>query len=190
MAFPTAVNDQITDALTQSNVKVIGEAPAFAMGTIYQSIAHSTRILFENAVAAQQRQNILQQAAANQGVMQIYSLYTTQGAEPEQLQAQLQRSAADIEVAHGSPGVNSQIVDAIKLNLHNSLDNAGEFSYALRCSAEAMQAALKDMGQSSHDDAMRVLRMAATAACLRAMIADPEKVDAYNDVLDSIRRLG
>lgn len=28
MAFPTAVNSQITDAVTQSNVEVVGEAPA------------------------------------------------------------------------------------------------------------------------------------------------------------------
>ncbi|AJC44494.1 MULTISPECIES: RebB family R body protein [Xanthomonas] len=80
MAFPTAVNDQITDAVTQSNVKVIGEAPAFAMASIYQSMAHSTGILFENAVSAQQQQNTLAQAAANQGVMQIYSLDTTAAA--------------------------------------------------------------------------------------------------------------
>lgn len=80
MAFPTAVNDQITDSITQSNVKVIGEAPAFAMGSIYQSLAHSTGILFENAVAAQQQQNTLAQAAANQGVMQIYSVDTVAAA--------------------------------------------------------------------------------------------------------------
>lgn len=80
MAFPTAVNDQITDSITQSNIKVIGEAPAFAMGSIYQTLAHSTGILFENAVAAQQQQNVLAQAAANQGVMQIYSVDTAAAA--------------------------------------------------------------------------------------------------------------
>ncbi len=77
MAFPTAVNDQVTDAVTQSNVKVIGEAPALAMGSIYQTMAHSTGILFENAIASQQQQNTLALAASNQGVMQIYSLDTT-----------------------------------------------------------------------------------------------------------------
>lgn len=80
MAYPTSVNNQITDAVTQSNVKVIGEAPAMAMGSIYQTMAHSTGILFENAVSAQQQQNTLAQAAANQGVMQIYSLDTTAAA--------------------------------------------------------------------------------------------------------------
>ncbi|HHW1779482.1 TPA: RebB family R body protein [Pseudomonas aeruginosa] len=76
MSFPTAVNDQITDAVTQSNVKVVGEAPAMALGTIYQTMAHSTGILFENAVSAQQQQNALTLAASNMGVMQIYSLDT------------------------------------------------------------------------------------------------------------------
>lgn len=71
------VNSQITDAVTQANVKVVAEAPAMAMGSIYQTMAHSTGILFENAVSAQQQQNTLAQAAANQGVMQIYSLDTT-----------------------------------------------------------------------------------------------------------------
>ncbi|MEN9658105.1 MAG: hypothetical protein RL571_1570 [Pseudomonadota bacterium] len=80
MAFPTSVNNQITDAVTQSNVKVLGEAPAMAMGTIYQTMAHSTGILFENAVSAQQQQNTLALAAANQGVMQIYSVNTMAGA--------------------------------------------------------------------------------------------------------------
>ncbi len=72
----TKVNDQITDAVTQANVKVLGEAPAMAMGNLYQAMAHSTGILFQNAVSAQNQQNILAQAAATQGVMQIYSIDT------------------------------------------------------------------------------------------------------------------
>ncbi len=76
MAFPTAVNDQITDAVTQANVKVVGDAPAMAMGAIYQSLAHATGILFENAVSAQQNAAMLAQAATNMGVMQLYSLGT------------------------------------------------------------------------------------------------------------------
>ncbi|MBO0343626.1 RebB family R body protein [Roseibium sp. CAU 1637] len=73
----TLVNPMVTDAVTQSNVKVVGEAPAMAISTLYQAMAHSTGILFENAVAAAQQQNILAQAASNMGVMQIYSLDTT-----------------------------------------------------------------------------------------------------------------
>jgi RecA/RadA recombinase len=80
MAIPTAVNGQITDAVTQSNVKVLGDAPAMAMGAIYQSLGHSTGILYENAVSAQQQLAIAAQAATNQGVIQIYSIDSMAGA--------------------------------------------------------------------------------------------------------------
>ncbi|WP_165190463.1 RebB family R body protein [Caulobacter soli] len=80
MALDTPVNSQITDAVTQTNVKVMAEAPAMAMGAIYQSLAHSTGIMFENAAAAQQQQAILAQAATTQGVMQIYSFDTAAAA--------------------------------------------------------------------------------------------------------------
>jgi hypothetical protein len=80
MAIPTAVNGQITDAVTQANVKVVGDAPAMAMGAIYQSLAHSTGILYENAVSAQQQIGVCAQAATNQGVIQIYSIDTMAGA--------------------------------------------------------------------------------------------------------------
>jgi hypothetical protein len=89
MAFPTAVNDQVTDAVTQSNVKVIGEAPAIALGNLYQAMAHSTGILFENAVSAQQQQNTLAQAAANMGVMQVYTLDTASAAGATEKAGQL-----------------------------------------------------------------------------------------------------
>jgi hypothetical protein len=80
MAIPTPVNGQITDAVTQANVKVVGDAPAMAMGAIYQSLAHSTGILYENATSSQQQLAIAGQAATNQGVIQIYSVDTMAGA--------------------------------------------------------------------------------------------------------------
>jgi len=80
MALPTPVNGQITDAVTQANVKVLGDAPAMAMGALYQSLSHSTGILFENAVSSQQQLGIASQAATNQGVIQIYSVDTMAGA--------------------------------------------------------------------------------------------------------------
>lgn len=72
----TTVNPQITDAVTQTNVKVVGEAPAMAMGAIYQTLAHSMGILFENAVSAQQQLAITAQAATTQGVATLYSIDT------------------------------------------------------------------------------------------------------------------
>ncbi len=88
MADPTTVSPMITDAVTQSNVQVVGDAPAVALSTLYQSQAHSLGILFENAVAAQQQQYTLSQAAANQGIMQIYSVNTTAAAGASEKVAQ------------------------------------------------------------------------------------------------------
>ena len=44
MAFPTAVNDQITDSVTQSNLSVVGESPAVALSTLYQVSAQAVGI--------------------------------------------------------------------------------------------------------------------------------------------------
>lgn len=70
------VNPQITDAVTQSNVKVIAEAPAMALGTLYQTMAHSLGILMHNAVTAQQNMNTIAEATTTQGVALIYSVDT------------------------------------------------------------------------------------------------------------------
>ena len=71
MAYPTSVNDQITDSVTQSNVKVLGEAPAMAMGSLYQAMAHSMGILFENAVSAQQQGFVVSEAATTEDVSKL-----------------------------------------------------------------------------------------------------------------------
>ena len=73
MAYPTPVNSRITDAVTQQNLLVLGNAPTVAMGSIYQSAAHSMSIVFQNTVQAQKHASIAAQAATNQGVIQIYS---------------------------------------------------------------------------------------------------------------------
>ncbi len=80
MPLPTALNDQITDAVAQANTVVLGEAPALAAGTVYQSLAHSTGVLFESAVSNYQQLCIAGQAATNQGVIQIYSVSSMAGA--------------------------------------------------------------------------------------------------------------
>jgi len=73
MAIPTPVNGQISDSVTQSSLAVLGNAPAVAMSTVYQSMAHSMGLMFQNSVQAQQQAAISSQAATNQGVIQLYS---------------------------------------------------------------------------------------------------------------------
>lgn len=47
------VNEQVTDAVTQANVKVLGEAPAQSMAMVYQTMAHSISLAMQNAQQAQ-----------------------------------------------------------------------------------------------------------------------------------------
>ena len=76
MADPNTVSPQITDAVTQSNVKVLGEAPAMAMGTVYQAMAQAVGLSMQNAVSAQQQMNTIAAATTAQGVNLIYSVPT------------------------------------------------------------------------------------------------------------------
>jgi hypothetical protein len=71
------VNGQITDAITQTNVKVLGEAPAMAMGSLYQTIGNSVAMAAANAVYAQQQANVTYQAASTMGVAKLLSLPIT-----------------------------------------------------------------------------------------------------------------
>lgn len=63
MAFPTAVNDEITDSVTQSNVEVLGDAAAMALGSLYQTTAHSTGLMLGNAVTQQNSAATISQTA-------------------------------------------------------------------------------------------------------------------------------
>ncbi len=48
-----SVNSQVTDAVTQTNVKLVGEGPAEAVSVTTQAMAQSTSLAMENAVATQ-----------------------------------------------------------------------------------------------------------------------------------------
>ena len=47
------VHSQITDAVTQTNVKVLGESPAGALGVSSQAMAHAMGLAMENATQTQ-----------------------------------------------------------------------------------------------------------------------------------------
>ena len=76
MAYPTSVNNQITDAVTQASVALLGESPAVAMANLYQATAQALANAAHNATTAQQQANILAQAVTTQGVALLYSLDT------------------------------------------------------------------------------------------------------------------
>lgn len=47
------VNSQVTDAVTQTSVSVVGESPGQSMGLVYQTMGHSISLNMQNAVTAQ-----------------------------------------------------------------------------------------------------------------------------------------
>ncbi len=63
-----SVNGQITDAITQTNLKVVGEAPAMAMGSLYQTVGNSVAMAAANSVYAQQQSNVTCQTATTMAV--------------------------------------------------------------------------------------------------------------------------
>jgi len=77
MADPNPpVNPQITDAVTQANVKVLGDAPAMALANLYQASAQALSNAAHNATTAQQNANTVLQATTTQGVALLYGVDT------------------------------------------------------------------------------------------------------------------
>lgn len=76
MAFQTSVNDQITDSITQANTKVLGDAPAIAMGNLFVATSQALANAAHNATTSQQQTNITAQAATTQGVATLYAIDT------------------------------------------------------------------------------------------------------------------
>lgn len=72
MAYPTAVNDQITDSVSQSNLSAVGSSPAVAIGNLFQATALALANTAHNAAAAQQQAWITAQAATTLAVTVIY----------------------------------------------------------------------------------------------------------------------
>lgn len=71
MAFPTSVNSQITDAVTQSNVMVLGASPAQALGTVSQVAAQAAGLSMQNAVSNQQAMNQINSAIVTIAVKRL-----------------------------------------------------------------------------------------------------------------------
>lgn len=68
MANPTAVNSQVTDSVTQSNVEVLASSPAMAVSMLFQTMASSLSLAVQNAVANQQNMNNISSAVTTKCV--------------------------------------------------------------------------------------------------------------------------
>jgi hypothetical protein len=80
MAFPTAVNSQITDSVSEVNTKVLGDAPAMAMGNLFMATSQALSNAAHNATHAQQQTNVTSQASTTSAVTTLYSIDTSSDA--------------------------------------------------------------------------------------------------------------
>ncbi len=76
MAFPTALNSQITDAVTQANVKVVGDTPAVSVGNLMIATGQALSNAAHIATSNMQQTWITSQAATTSGVTALFSLET------------------------------------------------------------------------------------------------------------------
>jgi Killing trait len=68
MAYPTHVNSQVTDSVTQANTQVLGDSPAMAMGNLYVATSQALSNAAHNAANNQNQSYVVAQAATTQGV--------------------------------------------------------------------------------------------------------------------------
>ena len=74
MAEENPVNGQITDAVTQANVTVLGQSPAQAVANFYQITAQSLGLSMQNSVASQQHMNTLNLSVVTQAADSIMGI--------------------------------------------------------------------------------------------------------------------
>jgi hypothetical protein len=73
MSDTTEVNGQITDAVTQSNLEILGIAPAQALATVYMTTAQAAGISIQNATAVQQQAYPLNETLTAQAVNLLFN---------------------------------------------------------------------------------------------------------------------
>ncbi|MGH1386895.1 RebB family R body protein [Kordia sp.] len=75
-SFPTAVNSQITDSVTQVNTKVLGDAPAVATGNLTEATSEALSNAAHNATTEEPNSALTAQAAITQSLETLYSIDT------------------------------------------------------------------------------------------------------------------
>jgi len=77
MASDTAVNSQITDAVTQANTKILGDAPTSAESDLHQSMTRLIRSSAVDGMSSQQIAATIHRAAKDSGIALLYPVPPT-----------------------------------------------------------------------------------------------------------------
>jgi hypothetical protein len=76
MAHPTHVNGQISDSISQVDIRVLGDASAMASGNVFIATSQALSNTAHNATTGQQQTNLTSQAATTTGVNTLLSFNT------------------------------------------------------------------------------------------------------------------
>ena len=76
MAFPTSINDQITDSVTQVNTQVLGDSPAVSGANLIVSTSQALSNSAHNATAAQLQSYVTSQASTTSAVATLLAIDT------------------------------------------------------------------------------------------------------------------
>jgi hypothetical protein len=188
MTISPVANDEITDAVTATNTRPPGNTPAIALGSIYQAVAHALGEAVQIAVNNQQQSYVVAQAATTQGVMQLLSIDTASSAVPSD--GDKTSAVAHALAATTAPDpVAGTIAQAIESASKLGLDNAGPWSEAVRIIMSTVAVALCELQKVSQDNNMAMIKQAAIAAVLIAMIKAPDQLEQYQKILGLIQGL-
>ena len=76
MAYTTHVNSQVSDSISQVNTKVLGDAPAMAMGNLFVVTGQALSNAAHNATNNAQQSYVTMQASTSQGVSTLLTMDT------------------------------------------------------------------------------------------------------------------
>ncbi|WP_029015149.1 RebB family R body protein [Niveispirillum irakense] len=76
MAFPTSLNSQVTDSVSQVNTAVLGDAPAVAVGNLMVVTSQALSNAAHNATNNQNQSYVTMQTATTQGISTLLSIDT------------------------------------------------------------------------------------------------------------------
>jgi len=131
-----------------------------------QAIGQATR----DAIVAQQQFYILAQAATTQGIASMYSIDTAATADAVQKQ-----------VMHTA--------DAVKAAAPEAMLHARDFAEPQRAGASDIAREMDALGEAFCRNLMRVVQIAATSASMTAVIAQPDKIESYQRILEIIKQI-
>jgi hypothetical protein len=144
MAFPTNVNDKITDSIAQVNTKVLGDAPAIAMGNLFEAVSQALSNAAHNATESQQQSNVTMQASTTQGVSTLLSVDTASAGE-----ATKEIFAPPAPPSIPSEAVTEQAIQAAMAAQEAAMQAANQAIQAAMASANAaVQAAMQHAAQA------------------------------------------